>query len=149
MSLERAYYDWITNDAYLSGNGYRLKSTGKKIAPWNKEVNAKYPDARYGDGNTLFHNDAHEWAKGKDLKKYDFDKLKDLNNDRYSKARIADANRTNKITIDPYNPMVKQWKRNQGSMDVLGVDTPVSVTHSTVGVSRRQPRISPKMPKLR
>jgi hypothetical protein len=36
-TLTQAFEDWMSNDAYVSGNNYRLKSTCK-IAPWNKQV---------------------------------------------------------------------------------------------------------------
>jgi hypothetical protein len=109
-------------------------TSGKPVPP---EVLKDYPDLAKP-------SDAHKWAEGKDLQKHQFARLKEINQDRGSVPRKADMNRSNKMTVEPYDKTTKRWRNNPGSMDILGVDTPPSVTRAT-----RFPRISPKTPRLR
>ncbi len=57
--------------------------------------------------------------------------LRAVNNERKPSSISRDNAAQNKKTIESTDPRVEQWKRHPGSMDVLGVDTPPSVTKIT------------------
>jgi hypothetical protein len=160
--IQRAFFDWNTNVAYVNEHNWMVKDNGKGkrgIAPWNKEVKAIY-----GTDSEHLHQDAEKWAKGKNLPKYAFERLKDINQDRRTVAREVDAQRSNKVTIEPYDPRVRKWKENPGTMDVMGVDSPPGAKATSIpreerariservkgGLSgHRMPRITSRTSRLR
>lgn len=58
-----------------------------------------------------------------------------------------DISRSHQITINPDDPRQKRWLKDPGSMDILGVDNPASVTKATRIVKIRAPKTPPKPPK--
>jgi hypothetical protein len=41
--VQQGFRDWLANDAYWDGHGYRLKSDKRRRASWSKAVLALYP----------------------------------------------------------------------------------------------------------
>jgi len=50
--------------------------------------------------------------------------LQAIHDSRSQYSRISDEQQTHALTIDPDDPRVEKWKRDQGSADVRGIDTP-------------------------
>ncbi|MDD4984314.1 MAG: hypothetical protein PHQ43_00795 [Dehalococcoidales bacterium] len=50
--------------------------------------------------------------------------LQAIHDTRSSRSRESDERQSNADTIEPDDPRVEQWVRDQGQMDVVGVDTP-------------------------
>jgi len=53
-----------------------------------------------------------------------FSELWLLEQGRTERSKSADESQSNALTIDPDDPRVKQWIKDQGRMDVRGIDTP-------------------------
>ncbi len=58
--------------------------------------------------------------------------LQERNEQRSNQAQALDKAKSNKVTITSDNPMARRWNKDPGSMDVLGVDNPPSITKPTV-----------------
>ena len=50
--------------------------------------------------------------------------LQAIEDSRSRRSRESDERQSNADTIEPDDPRVKQWLRDQGRMDVVGIDTP-------------------------
>ena len=57
---------------------------------------------------------------------------------RVSRSKASDSARLHKTVIRKDDPRYEQWRRDSGSMDVRGIDTPRGK-----GI-----RLTPKMPRL-
>jgi len=143
--LAHAYKDWTNHEAYVDANGnYRLKIGGKPIAPWNAAVKEKY-----GTNSTNFHNDAEKFKKHLPEKlPLSIKDLQSFEDERSLRSRNQDERRSNQATF-PHTESkeVQKWMRDQGSVDIVGVDAPRKVRQAKMPQSRA-PRISHKMPKL-
>jgi hypothetical protein len=51
--VHQGFRDWLADEAYWDGGGYRLKSDRRRRAAWSKAVMQAYPD------NADFHEAAH------------------------------------------------------------------------------------------
>lgn len=51
--VQQGFREWLANEAYWDGGGYRLKSDRRRRAAWSKAVVLAYPD------NADFHEAAH------------------------------------------------------------------------------------------
>lgn len=47
-----------------------------------------------------------------------------LEQGRTERSKSADESQSNALTIDPEDPRVERWMKDQGRMDVVGIDTP-------------------------
>lgn len=88
-------------------------------------------------------------AETKMLPEVNESRLKQINSERKPISQSADASRANKTTVSPSDPRIKSWLRDPGSMDVLGVDTPPSITKPTRMPREKGVRLSPKTPRLK
>ena len=147
-TLEKAYYDWMTNDAYGSGgSNYRLKSLKGRIAPWNKIVKERYGTGfGMSEGNAAFHKDATEWAKTHSV--ISLKRLQDEEDDRSSISRLRDETQLHSVVLEPSSPIVKRWMRDPGSADIRGIDTPVK-RQKKVKRGRRKTTPNPSMISIR
>jgi len=60
----------------------------------------------------------------RDLRESDVAKLQAIHDARSTRSKSADESRSNALTVDPDDPRVEQWIKDQGRMDVRGIDTP-------------------------
>ena len=68
---------------------------------------------------------------------------------RTQQAQTLDINQRHGVTISPRDKAgVRNWAKDMGSADVLGVDSPPSVTKPTRLPSRGRSRITPKRPRI-
>lgn len=68
------------------------------------------------------------------------EELKQAHTERNPASQMRDGILKHQVTIEHTNPAARRWLKDPGSMDILGVDSPKSVTKAT-----RQPK--PRMPK--
>jgi hypothetical protein len=54
--VHQGFRDWLANEAYWDGGGYRLKADRRRRAAWSKAVVSVYPD------NADFHEAAHVFS---------------------------------------------------------------------------------------
>lgn len=69
-----------------------------------------------------------------------------IQSQRTKQSQNQDALKAHSVIVSPDSPKVRQWIRNQGSMDILGVDTPPNIKHVTVKI--KPPKL-PKPPRLK
>jgi len=50
--------------------------------------------------------------------------LQAIHDARSPRSKSADESRSNALTVDPDDPRVERWIRDQGRMDIRGIDTP-------------------------
>jgi len=68
--------------------------------------------------------------------------------DRTTLSQASDKAKKHSIIITPDDPRAKKWIKDPGTMDILGVDSPASVTKATV--KPKQPKFrAPKPPKAK
>ena len=66
--------------------------------------------------------------KGDDTETDKTTNLQSIHESRSPLSQSSDERQTNLVTIDPDDPKVERWKRDPGSMDVRGIDTPDTPT---------------------
>jgi len=70
--------------------------------------------------------------------------LQAIHDARSTRSRESDERQSNADTIEPDDPRVERWLRDQGSMDVVGIDTPKkgkSKSKKPVRESRRTSKV--------
>lgn len=71
-----------------------------------------------------------------------------IESQRTKLSQSQDASKKHSVIIEQDDPKIKQWVRDPGSMDVLGVDTPKGVTKPTVDLVSKLKEVknAPKTP---
>lgn len=107
-----------------------------EVKPVEKKTGLPYADLR---------------ARIKNIESPELDKLTQVQLDRNPGSQIMDKARKHSIIVEPGNPRVRRWMRDQGTMDVLGIDTPPGITkaNSFPKVFKVKPPKAKRMPKMR
>jgi len=75
-----------------------------------------------------------------------FSELWLLEQGRTERSKSADESRSNALAIDPDDPRVEQWIKDQGRMDVRGIDTPSRKPRKTRASAIRKKTYRGKVP---
>ncbi|MDG6912624.1 MAG: hypothetical protein JRN35_06025 [Nitrososphaerota archaeon] len=77
-----------------------------------------------------------------DLAKNGEASLQSVESSRSARSRESDERQSNSLTVSPDDPRTKRWKRDPGSMDVEGIDTP-KTKYKPVTKKRKSHRHNP------
>jgi len=102
----------------------RYFSTGREGIEWN-EYNAKRPEPQLKDYPDLKPKKTKKTRKPRrKLERLYKSEILEIEESRTPRAQSTDSARSHNITVPVTSKRTKTWAKNQGSMDIQGIDTP-------------------------